>query len=170
MKRRYLYVLMFAVPALLTAALVALALFGAAAGALWIFVYGDNAWPAWTDQALPALFALVFFVLCLSFIALAYLAGRKQEQSPAFNRKHASAAVAISVGVIVFMLLYSWRAGNIGPRQPGESCAAYCQSRGYAGSGTPPRNAAAQTCSCYDAQGREAVKIPLGDVTAPKGK
>jgi hypothetical protein len=164
-KRRYLYVLMFAVPALLAAALIALAVFGAAAlGALWIFVYGDNAWPAWPDQALPALFALVFLALSFTFLALAFAAGRKQEENAAFNPKHAWAAVAVSAGVILFMLLYSWRAGNIGPPPPGANCAAYCQSRGYAGSGTPPRNAPEQTCSCFDSQGREAVKIPLGDV------
>lgn len=170
MRRRYIYVLLFALPALLVAALIALALFGAAAGALWIFVYGDNPWPKWTETALPAAFAVAFMVLWLAFLTLAYHAGRKQEASAAFNAAHAWAAAAVSVLVVLVMVGYEWRVGNIGAPSPGEACATYCQARGFLGSGTPPRNAAEQTCSCFDAQGREAVKIPLGDAAAPRGR
>ena len=170
MKRRYLYVLMFAVPALLVAAIAALAVFAAAAGVMWIFVYGDSPWPAWADTALAAGFAAVFMVLWLTFMAMAYLTGCRQEERAEFNSKHAWIAVAISVGAVLFMLLYQWRVGNIGAPSASENCSAYCQSRGYLGSGTPPRNAAEQTCSCFDAQGRETVKIPLGELAAPRAK
>lgn len=154
-------------PALLGAALVALVLFATVAGGLWLFVFGDNPWPAWADAMLTAGIALSFLGFWAGFLALAYQAGRKQESRAAFDAKHAWAAAAISIGVILVMLLYSWRVGNIGPPTVVENCSSYCRSRGYAGSGTPPKNAPEQTCSCYDAQGREALKLPLGDLAAP---
>jgi hypothetical protein len=45
MRRRHLYVFMFSVPGLLASLLVSFAVFGAAAGVLWLFVYGDKPWP-----------------------------------------------------------------------------------------------------------------------------
>lgn len=65
MKQRYLYVLLFSVPALLAAALIALFLFGVAAGALWIFVYGDTSWPASAGKVLPG----IFIVACVALLA-----------------------------------------------------------------------------------------------------
>jgi len=49
-------------------------------------------------------------------------------------------------------------------------CSEFCRNKGFAGSGTPPRNAGEATCICFDTQGREAVKVPMGDVTARQGK
>ena len=56
MKRRYLYVLIFGVPALLVSVIISFLLFGAAAGVLWIFVFGDNPWPAFAGKMLTAVF------------------------------------------------------------------------------------------------------------------
>jgi hypothetical protein len=44
MRRRYLYVLMFSVPALLASLMMSVAVLGTAAGVLWLFVYGDDPW------------------------------------------------------------------------------------------------------------------------------
>ncbi len=164
MKKRHQFVLLYAVPALLVALLASFALFGAAAGVLWIFVYGDNPWPAQAGTALAVGFGAAFVCLWGAFLAMAYRAGRKQEERAGAGSGHALTAAAISACAILFMLLYQWRVGNIGPRPDSVACADYCRSRGYAGSGTPPRNAAEQTCSCHDAQGREALKLPMSGV------
>ena len=52
MKRRYVYVLLFATPAFLASIIVSLLLFGAAAGVLWLFVFGDNPWPSLPTKCL----------------------------------------------------------------------------------------------------------------------
>jgi hypothetical protein len=46
------------------------------------------------------------------------------------------------------------------------SCADLCRAKGFIGSGVPPRNSGEHTCSCFDAQGREAVKLPLSELRA----
>jgi len=46
---------------------------------------------------------------------------------------------------------------------------ALCTAKGYSGSGMPPRDSGTRTCSCYDAEGREAVKAPLEE-TSPGGR
>jgi hypothetical protein len=43
--RRHVYVLLFAVPALLVSIIAAALMLAASAGALWLFVYGDDPWP-----------------------------------------------------------------------------------------------------------------------------
>ena len=42
MKRRYLYLVLFSVPIVLASAIVAFAVFGAAAGIVWLFLAGDT--------------------------------------------------------------------------------------------------------------------------------
>ena len=42
MRRRHLYVLLFALPTFLLSIVAGATLLGAAAGALWLFVFGDN--------------------------------------------------------------------------------------------------------------------------------
>lgn len=69
MKRRYLYVLLFGVPALLASIIISFLLFGAAAGILWIFVLGDNPWPSSTDNMLTAMFVLACVMLWVAFMS-----------------------------------------------------------------------------------------------------
>jgi hypothetical protein len=56
--RRHVYVLLFAVPAFLVSLIAATMLLAASAGALWLFVLGDDPWPAGADVLLTAVFAL----------------------------------------------------------------------------------------------------------------
>lgn len=157
MKRRYLYLLLFALPALLAAVIISITLFGATAGALWLFVFGDNTWPASVNNLLTAMFFLVGIALWLALLSAAYRVGRRQEQHEALNTRH----VAVAVGATLLMLLvaaaHQWSVGNIGPKSDSLVCAEHCQSKGFAGSGMPPRDSGDRTCSCFDAQGREFV-------------
>lgn len=166
MKRRYLYLLLFGVPALLAALLIAFMLSGAVAGALWLFVFGDNPWPSYAGHLLPALFALVCVLLWSVFLSVAYKAGKKQEQHAALNARHVMVALAATVLLVLIGAAHQWRVGNIGAPSNSVLCSDYCRSRGFAASGTPPEDAGAANCSCYDAGGGEAVRVPLADITA----
>lgn len=171
MRRRYLYVLMFSVPALLASVIVSVAVVAGAAGVLWLFVYGDNPWPAGANTTLIALFSAACIASCVVCLSIAYSAGRKQEESAALNRTHLAASVGATALLVALIAAHQWGVGNVGT--PGDSvlCSQFCAAKGYSGSGMPPKDSGARTCSCYDAQGREAAKVPMDElgVTAPRG-
>ncbi len=163
MKRRHLYVLV-ALPALLASAAVALALFGAVAGLLWLFVFGDNPWPSSAGTVLVALALTVLAAMWAGLLSRAYAFGKRQEEGTAPVIRHVAMAGAATALLVLLVVSYQWRVGNIGPKDDGTLCAEFCRDEGFAGSGMPPRNQAAATCSCFDAQGREAVKVPIAEV------
>ncbi|MEO8654416.1 MAG: hypothetical protein ABI409_09865 [Ramlibacter sp.] len=164
MKRRHLYVLVFALPALLASVMVASALFGAVAGVLWLFVFGDNAWPSSVDTVLVPLAAVALAAMWAALLSRAYAFGKRQEQTAAPMTRHVAMAAAATVLIVLLGVSYQWRVANIGPKDDGTLCSDFCRDKGYAGSGMPPRNQGAATCSCFDGQGREAVKVPMGEV------
>jgi hypothetical protein len=169
-KKRYLYILLFGVPGLLVSLVISVFLFGATAGVLWIFVFGDNPWPPSAKKILTTVFGIACLILWIAFMRVAFISGKNQEAYASVNRKHVMASVGITVVTVLSIVLYQWGVGNIGRKSESELCSQFCQVKGYAGSGMPPRNAGAPTCSCFDAHGREAVKIPIEDVTAGRGK
>lgn len=79
MKRRYLYMPLFGVPILLAATIVTAVVVGAAAGALWLFVAGDDPWPPFADTSLTALIVLVFAASSLALAYRAYVVGKRRE-------------------------------------------------------------------------------------------
>jgi len=80
-------------------------------------------------------------------------------------------AVAGATALLVLLAaLYQWRVGNIGNKSDSELCSEYCWGRGFASSGMPPANSSETTCSCFDEQGSEAVKVPILGVVAARGK
>lgn len=164
MKRRHLYLLVFALPALLASGAVALALFGAVAGLVWLFVFGDNPWPSSVEKMLVALTLLAFAAAWLGLLSRAYAFGKTQEQVNAPVTRHVAIAAAMTALLLFLAVAYQWRVGNIGPKDDGMLCSEFCAEKGFAGSGMPPRNQGAPTCTCFDAQGREAVKVPITEV------
>lgn len=164
MKRRHLYMLVFALPALLASAAVALALFGAVAGMLWLFVFGDNPWPSSAGTVLVVLALTVLAAMWAVLLSRAYAFGRRQEHCPAPVTRHVVLAAGMTALLVLIAVSYQWRTGNIGPKDDGTLCTDFCRDKGFAGSGMPPRNQGAATCSCFDAQGREAVKVPIAEV------
>jgi len=163
-KRRYLYLLLFSVPIVLASAVVAFAVFGAAAGIVWLFLAGDTPWPPAADILLGAVFVLAFAASALAFTSWAYAVGRQAEASAALNGAHVWAAVEVTALLLLVVVAYQWHVGNIGPKTDGVLCADFCRGKGFAGSGMPPRTAGAATCTCFDPQGREAVTVPMGEV------
>jgi len=161
MRKRSLYVLLFAVPIVLAATLAAFVVFGAAAGVIWLYIAGDSAWPPVTDYVLGALFILAFVATAGALARAAYVAGRNREREARGGGKAAAAATGVTALLIGAMLAYQWQVGNIGPKPDGVVCSEFCAGKGFMGSSMPPRNAGAATCSCIDAQGREATTVPM---------
>lgn len=168
MRRRHLYPLLFALPALLAAGGLALIAFAATAGILWLFVFGDSPWPETATTLLGTVFFGAGLTLWLALLAAAYVFGKRQEAQPAFNRRHLLAAVGITALLALLALAQQWRVGNLGPPSAGVACASFCQARGFAGSSMPPRDAGAASCSCLDTQGRTTLTVPLSEVLAPR--
>ncbi len=161
MKRRYLYVLLFGVPILLASAVIAFTVFGAAAGAFWLFVAGDSPWPSSAETILGALFVLAFAGSSLALAYRTYAVGRRQEARASLNARHAWAAVAVTALLLLAVVSYQWRVGNFGAKTDDVLCSEFCLGKGYAGSGRPPRDAGAATCTCFDTQGREVARVPM---------
>ena len=63
MKKRYLYSILFGVPGFNVSLIAAFNLFGFVAGFLWLYVYGDETWPASAESILPILFVICFMTL-----------------------------------------------------------------------------------------------------------
>lgn len=168
MKQRHLYLILFAAPALLAALVAGMALFGAAAGVLWLFVYGDEPWPSWTEGVLVAVFGLVALAIWAWLLSLAHAAGMKREAGGDSRTAPFALAAGATLLLLGAIVLQQWRVGNIGPKSPGLVCAEYCAAQGFAASGMPPRDAGPPVCNCLDEQGRTARSVPLGE--APPGR
>ncbi len=168
MKRRYLYVLLFSVPILLASIVFAFAVFGAVAGALWLFLAGDNPWPSAANTLLVAVFVLAFAASALVLTSRAYMVGKREEAHASLNAAHAWAAVGATALLLLAVVAYQWHVGNIGARTDEVLCANFCRAKGFAGSGTPPRNAGARVCTCFDPHGRQAVTVPMEDLVPRK--
>ncbi|PKO87260.1 MAG: hypothetical protein CVU18_11435 [Betaproteobacteria bacterium HGW-Betaproteobacteria-12] len=168
MKRRHLYVLLFGVPALLASIIVSLALFAAAAGVLWLFVLGDNPWPASASDLLVTLLIFVCVTSWVSLMSIAYFFGKKQEANAVLNTKHVMASAGATALLVALVALHQWSVGNIGPKSSGLVCAEFCQGKGFAGSSMPPADGRAATCSCLDAHGQEAVKVTMEEIAVER--
>lgn len=165
MKRRYVYLLLFGPSALLASAMGAVTVFGAAAGVAWLFLFGDDPWPATGETALVAIAIATFTALLLVLLRLAYVLGRKEEESARLNAGH----VAISLGAALLLVgagaYHQVRVGNLGVPHESIVCADFCRDAGFTGgSQMPPRNAGARVCICLDARGREAANVSIDEI------
>ena len=161
MRKRYLYVLLFAVPIVLAATVAGVVVFGVAAGVIWLYVAGDSAWPPITDYVLGALFLAAFAATAGLLGRAAYVEGRKREAEAGGGAKAAIVAAAAAGLLALAMLAYQRHVGNIGPKVDSLVCSEYCAGKGFSGSSMPPRDSGDATCSCVDAQGSEALRMPM---------
>lgn len=170
MKKRYLYALLFAAPGFLVALIISFVLFGAAAGILWLYVYGDSPWPASTEKTLPALFLVTLLVVWLGLVIAGFITGKKFEADPALNFKHILVSVVATIVPVILIVLRQLSVGNIGPKSASVLCNEYCSGKGYAASGMPPRDSGKSDCVCFDSRGQEAMKLPLDSITSGRQK
>jgi hypothetical protein len=166
MKKRYLYALLLGIPGFFIAVIATMFAFGGLAGMLWLFVFGDNPWPSSTGPILVTLGIVTFLLSWMGLAGLGYRLGKRLEPDPDVNRKHLLFSVGLTVLLILFILGQQFSVGNLGPKSDSVLCSEYCYQRGYSGSGIPPADSGERTCSCYEASGNEAIKIPLESIEA----
>lgn len=165
MNKRYLYAGLFGIPGFFIAVLISFFLFGATMGVLWLFVFGDNPWPAATENISVTLFVLTFLVTWIGLIIIGYWIGKRLEHDPRLNTSHVLLSGGLTIIFLGLLLLQQFSVGNLGPKSDSTRCMEYCLSKGYAASGMPPQNSGDRTCSCYDGNGHEALKIPLDGIS-----
>jgi len=159
--RRHVYVLLFAVPALLVSIIAAALMLAASAGALWLFVYGDDPWPNTANVLLGAIFLLVAAALWLALLFVAYRVGREQEGERSLNKRHVALSLGATVVLTAIIIVRLVGLNVTGARSDSVVCADLCRSDGFSASGLPPRDSGDRTCSCYDAQGQEVRRVTL---------
>jgi hypothetical protein len=167
-KKRYIYSILFGIPGLLVSAYITFVVAGITAGALWLFVFGDNPWPAAAGTLFPISLALVFLTGWFAWIALGFGIGKHLEPNPVLNKKHILVSLAVTLIPILLMASYQWSVGNIGPKSEGERCSNYCSLKGFSASSLSPQNAGERSCSCLDQFGVEKIKIPLKNLDLTK--
>ena len=161
MKKRHIYALLFGMPGLFVAGIIAIILFGGLAGILWLYVFGDVPWPAYVEQLTSVVFILVVLGIWIAFISLGYVVGRRLEDDPDMNRTHILISAGVTVMLLLLMFIQQWSVGILGPRSESVVCSDFCVQHGYSGSGTPPENFGERICSCFDESGNETLRIPL---------
>lgn len=161
MRKRYVYSILFGIPGLFASLVMAFLLFGAIAGAFWIFVFGDKPWPHPTEKTLSLLFVLSFLMLWVAVIVVGFTYGKKLEGDDRLNGKHLAISVGLTVGLLLCIVLHQLGVGNIGPKADDRLCSDFCRHNGYSASGMPPKNSGEHTCICYDGAGQEALQVPI---------
>lgn len=157
-----MYPLVYAVPALMVAAIAMVVATVAIAGVLWVFVFGDDTWPSFVRDLAPVFMATVLGIGWLVLLAVAYRRGRQEEARGAFDRKHLLVSAGAAAGLVLLVLLHQRSVGNIGPRSDSLACNVYCSDKGFAASRFPQDG----TCRCMRVTGPEVLNVPMDDVRA----
>lgn len=114
MKTRYSYPLLFLLPSVMVAFLVAFVVVVAGAGVLWIFVYGDDPWPESSGTALMSLAVIASAATLASLMFASYSYGKSREPSGGMAGRHVACGVGISILLPALVLLHQWQVGNLG--------------------------------------------------------
>lgn len=165
MRKRHAYVLLFGVPGLFIALILALLVCASASGFLWLYRFGDQPWPATTGLLLTSLLAGTFLILWAASLAGGYLVGKRLETRPGLNRRHLLMSAALTVAPVLLLVLHQWSIGNLGPRPDSLVCRDLCLEKGFPASGMPPQESGDRSCLCFEA-GQEVLRLPLDGSTA----
>ena len=168
MKKRCIYSILFGIPGFIVSAIISLVVFGFAAGALWIYGFGDNPWPASVEKILPILFIFVFLVVWIALMIIGFVIGKQLEQNPILNKKHILISVGITITFILFIAFYQLSIGNIGTKSVGLQCNNYCSQKGYSASSVSPQDSGERMCGCLDNSGLEVTSIPIDNIAPGK--
>ena len=164
MKRRYLYVLVYAVPTFILSLIVTVIATAAIAGVLWLFVYGDDPWPSHVDRYSAALIIAFFAAVWLALLSLVFAWGKRQEFRAAFNPKHVYLAAGSTLALVGLIGLHQLGVGNIGPpKTDSGACSRFCVAKGFNASTLPGDG----TCSCLERDGSEALNAPITHLRDP---
>lgn len=164
MRKRFIYTILFLVPGLFVSLLATFVVLGAMYGVLWIYVFGDSTWPAWTGQAAPVLMVLVFFSLWLITMVAGYVVGKKLESVSGFDIRHVWLSLAVALLPIGIASLHQWSIGNLGPKSDIQRCSEYCSHLGYQASGTTPGHSGEKSCDCHGQHGEVMITVPIAEL------
>ena len=163
MKKRYLYMLIFCIPAFLVSLIASILLFGGILGMLWIFVFGDDPWPQGIDLFLLIPFILAFMGIWITLLTVAYKAGKAAEADIESSTKRVTLiACGVTVLLLLFMVMHQWQIGNIGPKPNSSACADFCLDNGYSASMVSPQ----AYCNCLGSQAQIAIQQPMSAIRA----
>lgn len=77
MKRSIIYSLLFGIPGILISFVLAGLVLGMQTGFFWIFLFGDDPWPLWTELVQKTSFILVFFISFIVILKAGYSYGKR---------------------------------------------------------------------------------------------
>jgi hypothetical protein len=152
----------------LLALILAAVVLAGAAGALWLFVFGDNPWPPIANMLLGVVFVVCFALVLAALLSVAYVVGTRQESRGTFNKSHVALSLVATLALAAFIVLRLVGTTVVGRKSETVTCADFCRDQGLAGSGTSPKNSGDRACSCYDTQGREGRRIPLSQLLSSR--
>ena len=144
-----MHMLLFLVPGIFASFLIALFITGIIAGVFWLFIFGDNTWPDWTDVVIPLCFGLVFLLTLFAFAFSGYRTGAKNSH---ISRKHILLSIGVSLALIAIIVLNYFK-GEMLLKMTNplvSECTDLCREHGFNGSSTSPKNSGIQECSCFD--------------------
>jgi cytochrome bd-type quinol oxidase subunit 2 len=118
MKARFSYPLICLPLSAMSAGVVAIVFVACAAGVMWIFVYGDNEWPAAAERTVMALSVLIFAAILALILVALYKFGKEQESRGGLTKKHALVAVIATLLLPMLILIRQWSIGAIGSHNP----------------------------------------------------
>jgi hypothetical protein len=159
---------LFAAPAVLLSSILAAVVLAGAAGALWLFVFGDDPWPPVANVLLGVVFVVCFALVLTALLSVAYAVGKRQESRGTLNKSHVVLSVVATLALAAVIVLQLVGTTFVGRTSDSITCADFCRGEGLAGSGTSPERSGDRTCSCYDAQGREVRRMPVSQL--PSGR
>ena len=151
MQQRYLYAIIFGVPGALISIITAVVAGGVVGGFFWIFVFGDDPWPPWTEWAIILVTATVLITTLYLIVKKGFSIGKKRElENIPVNKMHVFVAVILSTLIIVFIILH--QRGWVLERPDYMVCQTLCIQNGYDGSGTSltPIDTGDRICSCFN--------------------
>ena len=162
MKQRYIYSLLLGIPGIAISAFAAIFAGGATAGFFWIFVFGDNEWPFWTEWVIATIAGIVFITALSIIVRIGFSIGKKREfKNIPINSKHIMISVATLVLLAFFMITF--QRGYIFEKPDHQICFDLCIQKGYDGSGTSlgPKVSGKSTCSCWNNETKEYDEVGI---------
>jgi DMSO reductase anchor subunit len=133
---------LISIPSFLAALLPSLFIAGAVGGALWIWVYGDNTWPA-----LAEIIIVISFVS--SWAVIGALLTRHLYRHPRVQKLTLGQLVLLvvlfSVLAVGVLFLHQWLNGNLSSPHP---CSSNCQAKGFSSSVIEYGDNGEEKCTC----------------------
>lgn len=158
MKTTYRYAILFGLPGLAVAFIAAIATVSLLAGIFWLFIYGDNSWPYWSDYFLGSVALIVFLSVWLLTIYAGFQHGRKHNTQASSLKTHVIYSVT-ATGIMVLAVILFLMRSELRPKTLSEQCVKICLDKGYYGSSTPPNSSGKRTCSCFDETINDYIEI-----------